>query len=703
MKRPFAFLGFSYLLGLLAAFFFGRAAALIGLTVGFAALAIIVAKRKQAAPWKLSLFGFSLALTAVLCVGMLVESGYRDKLGTHRVKGELMGLIGSTEGSSSYGLNVYELDGKPCKAFGVKLYSTKEFIFEPYDSLSATVELKAFEEGRGFSQRKSNFAAGYLYSGSLQRYSPTKVSTPNIKPPAAYTAMLRTRLEQAGDSLFAEDTGDMVAAMLLGFRERLSNEIYENFKLSGINHMLVVSGMHLSVIAGFALLLFKGVNMPRRLRYVLAMVAVLLYMLVAGMGKSIQRSGIMYLLFLLSNIFGEEADGLNSLGFSVLIICIVNPYSGMDLGFLLSVSATAGIITLSGRWNRLLSVKGKACKVLNPIWQALGVSVCAYLFVMPILLFANGQLNPISLVVGTVLALPGGAILILSLIAVLMALVPFLSAAAAPLVIAVNLLAKLLISGADFASGFGAYMPVLPNGTAALLAAGLLLIGAICIRFPRKRLLGLGTAVAVSLFAIVFSAVSMASTPRLITANTGEGIFAFLLKGRSAAVLSCDGYRADMAVNALKRYGVREIVLLNTQPESAIAERLCREYKVKRLMLPGLTPAPKLKAEELIRYERDASARVFGDVEINADLYGKLTTVNAGGFSVALEKQLIESRPISADIGLTSFSETKLDCDYVLISHEEEEMPALGGNYIFSTGDLYCLELTGKTKLRRVD
>ena len=67
-------------------------------------------------------------------------------------------------------------------------------------------------------------------------------------------------------------------------------------------------------------------------------------MLIAGMTYSVVRAGIMMLIYLLSVVLSRQRDSLNSLGFSVTVIAMENPFSIGALGLQLSVLSTAGLI-----------------------------------------------------------------------------------------------------------------------------------------------------------------------------------------------------------------------------------------------------------------------------------------------------------------------------------------------------------------------
>ena len=71
-----------------------------------------------------------------------------------------------------------------------------------------------------------------------------------------------------------------------------------------------------------------------------------------GFGFSIQRAGLMQILSCLALLCYRKADPLSSLGFSIGIICLLNPYAAVDTGLLLSVFTTAAILLFAEKWER---------------------------------------------------------------------------------------------------------------------------------------------------------------------------------------------------------------------------------------------------------------------------------------------------------------------------------------------------------------
>ncbi len=170
-------------------------------------------------------------------------------------------------------------------------------------------------------------------------------TTPQTLPPkglAYYAAALRLRLVTALQR-HVPYGGVILSAMLLAEREAIPEQLYSRFAAAGVAHVLVVSGMHLSIVVQGLLLAGAWLRLPRRLVCVLGAVAVGLLCLLAGFSPSITRAGVMTLLMLAGMALGRREDALTSLGAAALLICLVSPYAVASPSFVLSFATTLSI------------------------------------------------------------------------------------------------------------------------------------------------------------------------------------------------------------------------------------------------------------------------------------------------------------------------------------------------------------------------
>ncbi len=168
----------------------------------------------------------------------------------------------------------------------------------------------------------------------------------------------REKLCALADVMFEQKEAQIFKGMLYGDKRNMEENILIDFRYSGFVHLLAVSGLHIQVIFGMVLAVFRRLLFwlkPRK--QVAGITSVILiwgFILLIGCPISAVRSGIMVTVSTLGVLIGHRSETLNSLGISVLIIQLLMPFSVCDIGFWLSVLATFGIGSFGTYFYRVL-------------------------------------------------------------------------------------------------------------------------------------------------------------------------------------------------------------------------------------------------------------------------------------------------------------------------------------------------------------
>jgi competence protein ComEC len=144
----------------------------------------------------------------------------------------------------------------------------------------------------------------------------------------------------------SEDDAAMLSAMVAGDRTFLTHALRVGFERTGSFHMLVVSGLHLAIVAACLFWIFKRLRLPRVPATLLTIAASFAYALFTGFATPVQRSLWMVTLYLLGRLLYRERSPLNTIGFAALCLLVVSPRSLFDSGLqmtLLAVVAIAGV------------------------------------------------------------------------------------------------------------------------------------------------------------------------------------------------------------------------------------------------------------------------------------------------------------------------------------------------------------------------
>ncbi len=214
--------------------------------------------------------------------------------------------------------------------------------------------------------------AGYVATGRLEDLGRLRLLARRPNPIALFDGW-RRRLYRSIFAALGErhrDGAAILAAVLLGCRDRLRPEVRNLFLDFGVFHLFAVSGLHLGVVAGLVFWLVRyllPVHLSRRLAYgslrpaALASLCFLpLYLLLAGFRLPVLRAGIMAALFLLGLLSGGRRDLFSTLLLAALVILWLWPGSLFGLSFQLSFSAVAVIIWLLPRLERWGTFRGMA-------------------------------------------------------------------------------------------------------------------------------------------------------------------------------------------------------------------------------------------------------------------------------------------------------------------------------------------------------
>lgn len=267
-------------------------------------------------------------------------------------------------------------------------YNTRLYLNEPEDVTPGDLIIGQFhlqittdggEQRATYHQGEGIFLLAYQ-QGVYQLVPGEKVAWGD------YPVILRQSITELLEQIFPKDTAAFAKALLLGDTTSLDYETDTAFKISGIRHVVAVSGLHISILFS-AVYLFSGKR--RWLTALLGTPVVLLFAAVAGFTPSVIRACMMQILMMLAMLFEREYDPPTALSFSALVMLTANPLTITSVSFQLSVGCMAGILLFSCRirgW--ILSnkcwgeVKGNGLKVRLKRWFAGSVSVTLGAMVM---------------------------------------------------------------------------------------------------------------------------------------------------------------------------------------------------------------------------------------------------------------------------------------------------------------------------------
>ena len=227
-----------------------------------------------------------------------------------------------------------EADGKTYRA---RVYVNGTPEMEPGDLIMGqfrfAITAPGGEKANSYHQSEGTFLLAYQESDA-------QLGKVSEKPWHVYPAIWRHQISTTIGNSFPADAAPFAKALLLGDRSGIDYETNTAFKVSGISHIVAVSGLHVSIL--FALVFTLGLH-NRWLTAIFGIPAMLLFATVAGFSPSITRACIMQMLMILALCIEREYDSPTALAFAALTMLAVNPLTILSISFQLSVGCMAGI------------------------------------------------------------------------------------------------------------------------------------------------------------------------------------------------------------------------------------------------------------------------------------------------------------------------------------------------------------------------
>ena len=214
---------------------------------------------------------------------------------------------------------------------------------------------------------------------------------------------LRAGLRSACESQSAATGAVLVPALVVGDTSAMPESLVDDLRLSGLAHLSAVSGANVAIVLGFVLLLAQAIRIRGRLLVMVGIATIAFFVILARPEPSVLRAAVMGTIALIAIVRGGLSRSLAALSAAVMVLLVIDPLLSVQLGLVLSVVATAGLIVGSPWFTQRLT-RWMPLRVA----QAVGIAVGAQLVVSPVLAAISGRIEPIA-IVANVLAEPAVA------------------------------------------------------------------------------------------------------------------------------------------------------------------------------------------------------------------------------------------------------------------------------------------------------
>lgn len=335
-----------------------------------------------------------------------------------------------------------------------------------------TANLKVSVIDRYDEYRLSNYSNGVYATASCEEIDKTGESNTFYK----VAGNVRSYVKKAISKYFKGDTASLLLALTTGDKSLIGDQFSQNVKTTGISHVIVVSGMHLSIIMAAVFWCLDRLFYNKYIRSLLSVAFVIFIFAVCGFTMSITRAGVMFIIAGLSSVFSRDNDSLSSLLTAVSAVLICAPFAVFNVSFQLSVLSTLAIIWAVPFYYRLIinrfNISSRALKTV------ISVSLCsvfAIIFTLPITINTFGFVSVVSPITNLLITYPITFALVANITALALYTVPIVKFVAYPLFWVAGLCSRFVVQAVNIIAKIPVTVAVLPKNafwwSIALIAA----------------------------------------------------------------------------------------------------------------------------------------------------------------------------------------------------------------------------------------
>ena len=236
-----------------------------------------------------------------------------------------------------------------------------------------------------------------------------------------FRKIINSKLIKAG---FRPDALSIINALLLGQRQDISPEIYNNYVNAGTIHILAVSGLHVGIVFLILGFLLQPLHRFKYGKHFIKPTIIVLFLwgfaIVAGLSPSVTRAVSMFSIIAIAQHLKRPTNIYNTITISAFIILLINPIFIFDVGFQMSYLAVLAIVSIQPLLYKLWQPKNY---LVDKPWQIFTVTLAAQLGVAPISLFYFHQFPGLFFVSNLVIIPFLGLILGFGLLVIFLALI----------------------------------------------------------------------------------------------------------------------------------------------------------------------------------------------------------------------------------------------------------------------------------------
>ncbi|HWA51572.1 MAG TPA: ComEC/Rec2 family competence protein [Patescibacteria group bacterium] len=215
-------------------------------------------------------------------------------------------------------------------------------------------------------------------------------------------------LENFFDTSIPGDKGEILSSIVLGTKNNLTYFLGNKIKNLGITFLTETSGIKITILAGFLMTIFIN-KIKRQKSAILIILIIWIYIFITGSQTSSIKSGLITTIAFIGLIFGRVTNTLKISLIVFLLMLIIWPFLILDLGFILSFTATFSIVLFNSK------IKNSLKFIPEILKEDLSIALSTNLGIFPIIFFLFGNFNFLGAILSLLLVWTISPILILGL------------------------------------------------------------------------------------------------------------------------------------------------------------------------------------------------------------------------------------------------------------------------------------------------
>lgn len=205
------------------------------------------------------------------------------------------------------------------------------------------------------------------------------------------------------EGFLQEEEGGFLAAIILGDRSKI-DFLKEDFEKTASQHILAISGLHISQFIGFFVAALQFLPVGRSITRILLFPLVGILFLLGGGGISVFRAGFMTLFSISALLARRRGDSVTSLVFAASVLVMTNPYTVENYSFLFSFLSTFALVfcavPLSDCYAAMILEKKEKTtvftKILAGVVSSFTTASAVFVFLLPLQILLMGEVQLFS-------------------------------------------------------------------------------------------------------------------------------------------------------------------------------------------------------------------------------------------------------------------------------------------------------------------